>query len=284
MHPFANLAYARLNLDFDRELFAKEYDEYILPASKQIAIRKPVWQGTRQLNQSWGMVDPDLYDKCNIEIEQGNSGVFSIDPREIPQFKIFNLMTLRTVDSDSDFVKKSAGEGGSLMRNHHLDRLWTLKPEFRHLKIVEFILKKLPFKKIVSIHCASLAAGTFACIHRDLRYSSGGVVMHDSNNGIGNGVYQQGHVIISLNISDGGVPLWWSLDGQDRDKVFTVNDQVYMHSDYFLHGVPVCAHRRRQIRITGIPSAKLSGIIDHDHKVVLPDDYKFDPEQDLYPG
>jgi len=91
-------------------------------------------------------------------------------------------------------------------------------------------------------------------------------------------------VIIALNISDGGVPLWWTLDGDDNKKVFTTNDAVYLHSDYFLHGVPICSSRRRQIRITGVPTARLTELIDHSTTVVLPDDYKFDSEENLYPG
>jgi len=87
-----------------------------------------------------------------------------------------------------------------------------------------------------------------------------------------------------LNLSDGGVPLWWSLDGVDNKKVLKSNDPVYLSSDYFLHGIPVCTSRRRQIRVTGVPSSKLYDLVDHSHKIVLPDDYKFDEEKDWYPG
>lgn len=284
MHPFENFAYAKLNLEFDAEVFAEEYDKYILPTSRDIAPGWNPWHNTRELNKSWGMVDPDLYDRCDIEKEIDNSGRFEIEPRGVPQWKMNQLLNLHTVDSDSDYVKKHAYWGGSFMRNHHLNRLWTLKSEFKHLKIVEFILKKLPFSKIVGIHCVSLEAGSFASIHRDARFTPGFGAPFDKNIGMRNGLFKQGHVVITLNITDGGVPLWWSLDGKDHEKVLTINDQVYLTSDYFLHGVPVCTSRRRQVRITGIPTAKLASLVDNSNKIELPADYEFDNEQDWYPG
>jgi hypothetical protein len=284
MHPFSNLAYAKLDIDFDHELFAEEYDRYILPSADPIATRQQTLDGTRNLNQSWGMVDPVAYDNLNVEIEIGTSGLYTTEVRGISGFAMNQLLEMVTVDSDSDYVKSQAGHGGSCMRNHHLNRLYKVKPEFKHLKIVEFILKKLPFKRIVSIHCVNLEPGSFSNIHRDARYSPDAGLPFASNAGVNNGLFQQGHVIIALNISNGGVPLWWALDGIDNKKVSTVNDSVYLHSDYFLHGVPICTSRRRQIRITGIPSSKLNDLIDHSTKVVLPDNYTFDEEKDWYPG
>ena len=283
MHPFANFAYAKLNIDFDHKLFAEEYDRYILPSANSIATRRQTLDGTRNLNQSWGMVDPIAYDNLNVEIEIGTSGQYTTEVRGISGFAMNQLLELVTVDSDSKFVKNNAGNGGSCMRNHHLNRLYKVKPEFKHLKIVEFILKQLPFKRIVNIHCVSLEPGSFSNIHRDARYSPDAGLPFASNAGAKNGLFQQGHVIIALNISDGGVPLWWALDGVDNNKVSTVNDSVYLHSDYFLHGVPICTSRRRQVRITGVPSSKLNNLIDHSTKVVLPKDYKFDEEKDWYP-
>jgi hypothetical protein len=284
MHPFKNFAYARLNLDFDHELFAKEYDQYILPSAKSIATRQQTLDGTRSLNRAWGMVDPVLYDNLNIEIEIGTTGHYTTKERGIAGFAMNQLLELVTVDSDSDYVKSQAGNGGSCMRNHHLNRFYKFKPQYKSLKIVEFILKQLPFKRIVNVHCVSLEAGSFSNIHRDARFSPDAGLPFATNAGVENGLFRQGHVIIALNISDGGVPLWCALDGKDRENVFQVNDSVYLHSDYFLHGVPVCASRRRQIRITGVPSSKLYDMIDHTTKVVLPDDYKFDDEKDWYPG
>jgi hypothetical protein len=230
------------------------------------------------------MIDPVLYDMMNISLEIGNSGQFTVEERGIPGFSMNQLLELITVESDSDYVKMNSGHGGSCMRNHHLNRLYKIKPEFKHLKIVEFILKQLPFKRIVSIHCVSLEPGSFSNIHRDVRYSPTAGLPFTSTAGVNNGLYQQGHVIVALNISDGGVPLWWALDGVDNKKVSTINDPVYIHSDYFLHGVPICTSRRRQIRITGVPSSRMNDLIDHSRKVMLPDDYKFDSEENWYPG
>lgn len=284
MHPYSNFAYAKLNIKFDADAFADEYDKYILPASQDIATRWHPWYNTRELNKSWGMVDPIVYDKCSVEMDSDQPGVFTLDPREIPQWKMLQLLSLHTVESDSDYVKQCAGFGGSTIRNHHLDRLWTLKPEFKHLEIVKFILRELPFSKISGIHCVSLAPGSFASIHRDARFVSDVGLPFDQNNGANNGVYRSGSIIINLNISDGGVPLWWSLDGADNKKVLKTNDQVYMISDYFLHGVPLCTSRRRQIRITGTPSAKLANFIDQSTKIELPTDYVFDNEPNWFPG
>ena len=284
MHPFENFAYAKLNIEFDSKLFAEEYDKYILPSSMDIAPGFNPWYNTRELNRRWGMVDPDLYNQCDIQHQIGTTGEYRIESRGIPQWKMNQLLNLRLVDSDSDYAKKHAYWGCSFMRNHHLDRLWVLKSEFKHLKIVEFILKKLPFSRIVGIHCVSLEPGSFASIHRDVRYNPGFGPPFDQNIGPQNGVFKHGHVLINLNISDGGVPLWWSLDGKDHEKVLTANDQVYLTSDYFLHGVPVCSSRRRQIRITGVPTAQLASLIDHSSKIELPADYEYDTEQTWYPG
>jgi hypothetical protein len=274
MTQFSNFAYAKLNIEFDHAAFAKEYDQYILPTSIPISTGWHTWTNTRELNKSWNMVPPDMYDQCAVETEFGK-----VDPRQIPQWQMKQLMQLVTVDNDSDFVKAHAGAGGTFMRNLHLDRTWEIKPEFEHLKIVDFA-RSLPFTKMVSIHCVSLAPGTFASIHRDVRHNPDVGVPLTRNNGL----YQQGFVVITLNISDGGVPLYWSLDGVDGYKLLTVNDPAYMISDYFLHGVPLCSSRRRQVRVTGIPSPELMDLVDHDLKIELPEDYKFDDQNTWYPG
>lgn len=285
MHTFSNYVYAKLNLEFDRELFVKEYDKFIFPYSMQVTVFEQFWKNTRNLNQSWNMIDPVLYDEIDILTNLDPYGESpSIVKRGRSYFRGVQLLQLQTEDSDSEYVKKHAGDNGSLMRNHHLHRTWKLKPQFQHLNIVKFILQKLPLTKIVNLHCVSLEPGSFSCIHRDARFSPTIGLPFEKNNGLNNGLYQQGYVTIALNVSDGGVPLYWSLDGEQNKKPYQTNDLVYMHSDYFLHGVPVCTSRRRQIRITGIPSSKLANLIDHTNKIVLPNDYVFDKEEDLYPG
>ena len=48
-----------------------------------------------------------------------------------------------------------------------------------------------------------------------------------------------------------------------------------MTSDYFLHGVPVTTSRRRQIRVTGIPTDALANLIDSENIVTIADDYMY---------
>ena len=260
---YTKLAYARLNFDFDHELFVYEYDQKILPLAQFINNGKKSRLFTRKLNQIWNMVDPVLYNKDKTI-----------------QWEMTQLMYLITDEQDLEVVKGNPGLGGTYMRNMHLDREWRVKPEFETLEIVNFI-QTLPFSKIVSMHCVSLEPGRFANIHRDTRYTN---EIDRPNIAINNGVYSQGYVVLTLNVSDGGVPLYWALDGDATNHVIKTNDPAYLISDYFLHGVPACTSRRRQIRVTGIPTPELQSLIDHNNKIELPENYNFDPEDRWYPG
>lgn len=271
---YSNIAYAKLDLDFDHRLFALEYDKLILPHSKPINNSKMSWERTRRLNQTWNMVDPEIYDKCNIY-----TGYSQHEDRGVAQWQMVQLMYLETDDSDSDMIKKEVTFGGTFARNMTLGRDWKIKPEYEHLKIIKFI-KTLPIKKMCSIHCVSLEPGTFASIHRDSRWYAEADKKDTVEN---NGVSQQGYTVITLNISDGGVPLYWALDNQ-YDKVKFANDAVYMCSDYFVHGVPVCASRRRQIRITAMPDAGFDDLVDHSTKVLVPPDIEYATKETWYPG
>jgi hypothetical protein len=275
MNPYVNIAYARLNLDFDHRLFALEFDKLISPHSKSINNNKQSWERTRKLNQTWGMVDPETYDKCTVEVDYKQ-----IEMRGIPQWKMTQLMYLETNDSDSEMLKREAAFGGTYARNLTLHRDWKIKPQFEKLKLVKFI-KTLPFKSMNSIHCVSLKPGSFASIHRDSRWFEGSDVPNVAGK---NGVFKQGFVIITLNISDGGVPLYWALDDKYVNDAYHANDPVYMCSDYFLHGVPVCTGQRRQIRITGIPTDDLANLIDQDSKIMVPPDMEYAVGDQWYPG
>lgn len=274
---YLDIAYAKLNLDFDHRLFALEYDKLILPNGCYINNDERSWRGTRGLNQTWNMVDPDTYDKCSIELAEYSK----IDPRELPQWTMVQLMHLETDDSDLDIIKKETARGGTFARNMTLNRDWKIKPKYEKLKIVDFI-KKLPLKKMSSIHCVSLEPGTFASIHRDARWFLD--LTGQPNTAEKNGVIEQGFVIITLNISDGGVPLHWSFDGKYAHHAYHANDPVYITSDYFLHGVPVCTSRRRQIRITGIPTDDLAELIAEDSKILIPSDMEYATKENWYPG
>lgn len=274
--PFANLAYARLNLDFDQDVFLKEYDEHILPRSKHISHGYRDWLQTRNLNQQWGMVDPEIYDQCDVESPTEFNTVIQ---RSIRPWQMTQLMYLQTQESDHDLLKSGAYTGGTFMRNMSLDRTWLIKPEFKNLEITKWILKTLPFRRIISIHCVSLAEGSPAIIHRDDRHTP---EVGIENTSLANGVFRRGYVIIALNLTDGGVPLYWSLDGDHKPIIS--NDRCYINSDWFLHGVPVCTSRRRQIRITGIPTSRLWDLIVPHTEIRVPDDFVYDSEPNLYPG
>lgn len=265
---YSNFAYADLNLDFDHQLFADEYDRCILPASRRISNGQVSWQGTRNLNKQWGMVPPDVYDLCSISVK---GKLFN---RGIHQWQMSQLMQLVIEDGDSEELKKKYQDGGTALRNQFLHRKWEIQPRFENLEIVKWIYQ-LPVTDIKSIHCVSLEPGEFASIHRDNRMTQESVK--------NNGVYQQGFVVLTLNISNGGVPLYWALDGKDLHNCKHVDSPVYVISDYFLHGVPVVTSRRRQIRVTARPTKHFEMLLKKDSCIILDDDYKFD-ESDWYPG
>lgn len=271
---YSNVAYAKLNLDFDHRLFALEYDKLILPHGKPINNSKMSWELTRKLNQSWGMVEPEIYDKCSVEV-----GYNQHELRELPQWKMVQLMSLETNDSDSDVIKHEINYGGTFARNMTLHRDWKIKPMFENLKIIKFI-KSLPIKKLCSIHCVSLEPGCFASIHRDARWFD---TVGMENTVAKNGVCQQGFTVITLNITDGGGPLYWAIDSYYEDVKFA-NDPVYMCSDYFVHGVPVCTSRRRQVRITAMPDVGFEDLIDQQTKVLVPQDIVWAGPGTWYPG
>ena len=273
---YSDIAYAKLNLDFDHYLFSLEYDKLIHPHGVPINNSERTWMRTRELNKTWGMVDPETYDKCSIEEKYGK-----INPRELPQWQMVQLMYLEPEKSDPEIIKYETARGGTFARNMTLNRDWKIKPEFEKLKIIQFI-KKLPFKKMSSVHCVSLEPGSFASIHRDDRWFKDA---EKENTVARNGVISQGFVIITLNISDGGGPLYWALDGKYINQPLHANDPVYLTSDYFLHGVPVCTSRRRQIRITGIPTDDLTNLIVEDSKILIPPDMEYATNiETWYPG
>jgi hypothetical protein len=271
---YSNIVHAKLNLTFDKELWIHEYDNFIYPQSVAIRNNFMTWSKTRDLNRAWGMVDPDIYDQCDIEDENSN-----LLQRGRAQWQMTQLLYLETIDSDSDAAKRYAYFGGSYMRNLYYKRTWNIKPEFENLSIVKYAYEQLPLTKIISMHCVSLEPGAFASIHRDGRTMP--VAPEVVYN---NGLRRQGYVSLVFNITDGGVPLYWALDGEAVHTPIKTNDDCYLTSDYFLHGVPVCTSRRRQIRITGIPNDQLAQYIDHNQKIEIPNDYIFDGDATRYPG
>jgi hypothetical protein len=273
---FSTLAYAKLNLEFDRELFVNEYDLHIFPHSRPIANGQASIDGTIKLNKIWGMIDPNIYNLCDTYTQSKDFRTLKYIKRNYPAWQMFQLMQLDTKGISDPYLLHNASFGGAGLRNESLDKTFYIKAGFEQLEITKWIFKNLPFKKINSIHCVSIEPTGFSTIHRDAKR----LYDNDSSAGI-NKVYKNGFVIINLNISSGGAPLYWALDGKDVVNYKTTDEQVYLCNDYFFHGVPVCSFRRRQIRVTGIPKDSLWDLIDKKTVVDIGQDYQYDPS---YPG
>jgi hypothetical protein len=270
---FKNLTYAKLNLSFDKELFAKEYDDWILPRGVFTGSGLMSVKQTENLNRIWKMVPEEEYDKISGYVQPGNATTYKFVHRDRPSWKMEQLMYLDTTDVTDPLLIKYGKHGrGPSIRNETLDSKfqWKIKPEYENLKIVKWVYENLPFEKIYGFHCVSIEAGGFASIHRD----SKGLYSGGSSAGE-NKLYKTGFVVITLNISDGGVPLFWSLDGEDMNQHHLANDLVYLTNDYFLHGVPIVTSRRRQIRVTGIPNPKMWDLFVPETIMSIPEDYKY---------
>jgi hypothetical protein len=267
---YSQIAYAKINLDFDREKFVEEYDRCILPNTRSIFNSEISIKKSATLNHKWNMVPNNLYLKM--------AGFVYIDeykrkPNNNP-IKTWQMEQLMYIDPDllDDQIKEvtNFGYGGTaLLRNlYYTQGPWHYKPEYKDLEITKFI-QSLPFEKIVSIHCTSLEPGQFASIHRDVMGSKSGI-----SNG-SNILARDGYVVLCLNISNGGVPLYWALDGDHRHLPHKIDDMAYISSDYFLHGVPVVTSRRRQIRITGIPAKEFAELVSSTDIISISDDYEY---------
>lgn len=244
-----DLVYASMDLDFDHELFAREYDQHILPTSVPIANGFKSWETTRYINQAWKMVDAETYDLCDVR----KSDSLEIMKRGISSWMANSMIELET---ENKMYLETSRLGSVALRNNLLgEGKYHFREQFEGLAITKWI-QQLPITDIIGIRCVSLAPGTFASIHRDSNNFS-----QKQNEGSlnSNKLWRSGFVSITINITDGGVPIYYCMDS-DLNKPYTANDAVYMFNDYFLHGVPVTTSRRRQIRVTGRPTGN---IMDH---------------------
>lgn len=272
---FQNLTYAKLNLDFDKDLFCKEYDEKILPSGVPTGNSQIGSEMTKNLNKVWGMVSEKEYDEVDTFDQPGDATTYKFNKKKRPSWIMNQLMYIDPFNiTDPLILKYSKDAVGPSIRNEGLDQkyIWKVKPQYENLEILKWINENLPFKKINGIHCVSIEPGGFASIHRD----SKGFYDNMPSGGC-NRVYKSGYVVININISDGGVPLYWAYDGKDAENYYLSNDAVYLTNDYFLHGVPIVTSRRRQIRVTGIPKVELWNLIDKNTMMHIPDDYEYDP-------
>jgi len=269
---FSNLAYAKLKLSFDKSAFIEEYDSFIFPRSNNISNGKKAILNSIPINLSWKMVDPEIYLKTDMFTQPRDITTRKHHKGEHPAWMMYQMMELDLKDVNDPLMIKYASFGGSALRNATLDKTFFLKKECRDLKIAKWVFDTLPFKKINSIHCVSIEPNGFGAIHRD------SISLHNSNvvNGLGsNNLYKQGFVIININISNGGVPLYWSLDDDNFQHAYQSDDDVYLTNDYFYHGIPLCSSRRRQVRVTGIPEDKMFDLFDRSSIISIPDNYNY---------
>jgi hypothetical protein len=270
---FDNLAYAKVNLSYDADTFAEEYDKRILPFGISICNSASTMKDSAPINKFWGMVPPDEYDKADVWTQEGNATSINYITRQRPQWKMVQLMELDVTNITDPLFLRYSKQGGPSIRNETLDPKYKfkIKPHFADLKIYKWIQENLPFEEIKSLHCVSIEAGGLSTIHRD----SKGFFTKSSSAGF-NRVYKNGYVIVCLNISNGGGPLWWCLDGPGVLTPYQSDDQVYISNDYFLHAVPLMSSRRRQIRIMGRPKPELWDLLEKNGMITIPDDYKYE--------
>lgn len=273
-NQFETVVFSKLNLEFDRELFIHEYDNYIYPNTIPITNNVTTIPILGQLNEKWKMVPTDVYDTGDVFVPGEDFSKSVYVKRERPGWQFVQLMGIDRTQLTHPLLDYASKYGGVSFRNETLDHHYnfSVKQPYKDLEIVKWIKKTLPFKKLNSIHCVSIEPGGFSMIHRDAM----GLYSSKSSAGI-NRVYKNGYVIINLNLSSGGVPLYWSLDGKDADVPYKVDDMVYLTNDYFFHGVPIVTSRRRQVRVMGIPDDSLWDLLDKSTMIDIGHDYQFVP-------
>jgi hypothetical protein len=257
-NDFSTIAYSKMIAEYDRDLFIQEYDDYILPNGKPITNGKIAVPLTKDLNRAWGMMSDEDYDSGDVWVQPGDARTMELDSSTPPD----------------SFLQKFAQTGGTSFRNETLgsEYKFVIRPQYKHMKMWQWIQDTLPFQKINGLHCVSIEPGGFSLIHRDQK----GLYDNQSSAGV-NRLYAMGFVVIVINISNGGVPMYWSLDGADAKKPFKADDPIYMSNDYFLHGVPIVSSRRRQVRVIGVPKPEMWDLMDHNTTIDVGPDYKFKP-------
>jgi hypothetical protein len=274
--PYANIAYAPMTVEYDRNRFVYEYDRYILPRSRLIYNSTRGRDATAELNRQWGMIPLDIYAQQDGTLHPSWADCptdrTSLQSLGNPSWLQAIMTEMIVTDADEPVLKEAGSKGRLAARNFAPEREWQLKSEFAklNLQLIDFIYNKLCLSRIVWVSCVSLEPGRCAIIHRD----SMRLYSHGSNPMLNNGMAHKGYVVVTLNITNGGVPLYWGLD-DDVETARFADDSMYLSSDYFLHGVPVVTSRRRQVRVMGVPGAGFDQLIDRGRAVVLPDDYEY---------
>jgi hypothetical protein len=225
MIDIKTLTYCELAIEYDREKFCQEIDQHILPSS--ILIEATPFSEVERLayvNNSWKMVPEDEYLKPNSQ-------------------KAWMVNSLIYSNTEEEELKILSIHGSIVTRNKLLgEGKWAWKEEFEELALTKFI-KQLPLTDIIHVRTLCLFPGKMAAIHRDNRNKSL----------TGNLLANEGYVTVTLNLSTGGCPLFYSLVS-DENSPRTTNAAIYVFNDYNLHGVPYVDSVRRQVRITGKPT------------------------------
>lgn len=258
-----NIPYAELNLTYDKAAFAQEYDDAILPTEKPFITLFDQWYRMRELNPTWNVISQEQFDYCSDLIRQGirsHNGVGY-------QWGMVNLM--RAADDLPD-TGRPTNNGGAGWRNKSRAAEKFIKDEFKDLQIVKWIQENIPAKRFVGMHCVSIEPNGWAGPHRDIMWPHG----HGPNPAERNGFYREGYALVCLNISSGGVPLKWALD-TDLTTPLEADADCYMTSDYFMHAVPMCSSRRRQVRVAFVPDDGFESLLKMDTAIVLPDDFEY---------
>jgi hypothetical protein len=272
---FSTLAYAKLNLNFDRDIFIEEYDKHIYSKSSPISAGVESINCTIKLNQIWNMVDSSIYEQINTN-RINEKGEYTLIDRGRKSWVMRQLLELDLTGITNPTLLKFATFGGVGLRNAAHQHNFKVKEDCKDLQIVNWIYKNLPFEKIVSIHCVAIDPDGFAPIHRDDKS-----LFNNKSSAGTNMFYKNNFIIININISSGGVPLYWGLDIPNTNACYKVDDDIYLTNDYFLHGVPQVTSRRRQIRVSGIPKKEMYDLLDKASIIDVGSDYIFNTR---YPG
>jgi hypothetical protein len=203
-----NIRYSRLNFSYDKKKLSDEINHY------EFTDIPPIKQflNTRPFN----LVDNSLYEKVTLITETG------ITQGELPSWKGYSFTH---VPGD---LLSSYGSNLSRMRFEN----WEWK-EDSECPYIRQIISDLGFIKVQNVRAMSLEPPGFGPVHND-------VPPHSK--------YYDNHVSVTLNISDGGMPLTALID----DKLLEINDDCFMFRDDCWHGVGLVTSKRLQLRINGI--------------------------------